>query len=274
MQLRSIGKVLVAVCVWTVAIQGAYAQSYFMGNESLGYTGTWTQFDSGNKQIASGNVGQADLLTYLSSNSNLNGAPPASNGISLQTMVYAAGGTNTPPKDMGNNYLAVFPAAGQASTQVVYNPVNNTWTATASGFTTGSGSAFDPTKDGTNPLYPLLTDAFGDWTSFSFQVMTSNGSAATEGPAGTFTSIGNSTSATGVFHGVFNNTGDNTTFVVDLTINNINASRANGGGPFIGPTDAFQGIVPEPASCLAFAMVFGASAAFGYRRVRNRRSEI
>jgi hypothetical protein len=248
----------IALAVFGIQDVQAQTQTAFLGNESLGYTGTWKRYSDASltTQIGSGTVYQTDLNVYLSTNSNLAGSPPGSNGTLLQTMTYVTNsGTNGP---VSGNYLGnlvgIYPTPGTATNRVYYDPSTNTWFARATGSTSGdSNSLFNPVvgPGNSNPLYGTFAQAVGEWTQFSFSVAMKSSAPGIENPPGVFSrDQANTNSATGSFHGVFVNSGDLTAFVVDLTINKINAARSfpgndtSGGAAaagFFGSLDGFSG---------------------------------
>lgn len=256
---RCLFKLLAAVGLWS-AVSGAAQAQYLFYSDSFNFSGSWSSYNSlSDAQSGSNAVGSG---AWASQPFTIFADGTAANNI-FQTAFYAIPGL--PP------FLGVYdPTPGTLqNTNVFFDGSDKSANITQSGSTQGGTSRFDPT----GALSPGASG--GDWLSYAF-----NAKAAGidfPNPAGTppYQSFSNPSSVSGAFSGIFQNTGAGGTglfYAVDLT-GSFGGARAL--GQPINPTDAFiSGTIPEPTSCIAFAMVFAASAGYGYRRRQARKAEL
>lgn len=241
MQSRTFFRLLSAVCLWSAVSTAAQAQPLFFSDQ-LTYTGTWKEYTSngqGLDPIATG---------------TFNGG-----GLTVNFETPAGAGTGNIFGTAGNYFALTSPTVNSTQNRTFFD--NNLTSATTqqSGSTSGTTGAFDPTGGVFNPAVS------GDWLSFAFTATLNGlGGATAGGTEFVFDNTGGGTgptSASGSFQGLFQNTGaggNGHYYLVEFNVT---------GG--VGTQSYIDGVaIPEPASCLAFAVVFAASAGYGWRRKR------
>jgi len=238
---------MMAVCLVSGTSNVAQAQvaPYFQ-SDALTYQGTWTSYTTNPigspfaTQTATGNIGTTQLLAQMEGNS----APLTYNiGSNLAT----------PPPGVFNIYLNLN-GSDQPFNTSFWNAALTEYTTQQIGSTTGGDSYFDPKGVGAGP------DA-GNWVFYNFEA-TLTGLNGTGSPPST---TGLPTDGYGFLKGVFQNiNGDGQFYAVDFQV---------GFGGSTGALPSAFGsnlVIPEPTSCVAFAMMFAASAGYGWRRRKQR----
>jgi hypothetical protein len=270
---RSVLRLCAAVCVWAASFQAAHAQFFFAGSESMGYVGNWTAYNtladalSGANAVGSGAVAQHDMSLYIDKTQPFTLANP------LQSLYYSPSSANAGSNPVG--FLGVYNSdPTKQQTFAYYDPGLKSFHIADKGSTTGGVARFDPLGVGPG-------GSLGNFLNYSFGINVGGVNGSATGVFGPFSTPDPGEfqkSSDGFFQGVFQNTNGSKLFYnVDLQING-NSSVNFGGGPnnLLFPNGSIFGsdtVIPEPASCLTFAMVFAASAGFGWRRSRQRRAD-
>jgi len=260
---------LLVVGVAMCAAQAAYAEPYFI-TDSFNFSGSWTGFNSNPltgpaQAVSSGTMSTADMNMYF--NSNLPSFPA---NHYYQSLVGAP----------ALNFFGVYGINDAVTkTSVTFDPSYQSVTLSEKGATTGTLSRFDAGRNNS------LTQG-GDWLDYTLSATL----LGVNGDPKTMSADNNGSvpiDASGYFHGVFFNSaagpGEPTYYDVTLQLGNRGApspdpsigtgyyGASNTAGPgFPGSgVNAVGAVIPEPTSCLAFAMVFAASAGYGWRRKRQ-----
>jgi len=287
---RSILRLLAALCVWAAANNGVHAQGqFFFITDHAGYTGSWgfysTLADAQNNTNlkSSGTIPQLNLGVYLT-----NGIYPpggsAPNSSIITTNWYSSKDPKTPGVgNTSNQSLGFF--------QIYNDPANATtknnafWSQDLKSITVNEtaqnvkGVAGKESRF--SPLAGLgFADTQGEFLSYAFTATASglngvpnNGSIQDIGLDKTAKLNGFSGSLNAIFQNTvgLGNPSLDGFYSINLNFNNISSLDGTFTN-FINPNQfASNTVIPEPASCLTFGLVFAASAGFGWRKSRQRR---
>lgn len=248
---RSLVRLVAALCVWAAA-QGA-AQAQFFITEAYTYTGSWTAYDAGtNAPVAQGTI-TTPVGVYVST---------AAGGSGPFWFIESGNAAATSGSNL--NFFGIYSGVTPTSAAGDYfyqDPAATTFGTNQSG--TNLAGRFDPNSVGVGA-------SSGTWESYTFDMFMNLGVGPNgAGPSTDLDPAGYPINGVGSFSGQFLNVGgDGLRYAVDLTFN-YNPANPASGGPIM---NAFGSntIMPEPASCVAFAMVFAASAGYGWRRRKQR----
>lgn len=285
---RSILRLLAALCVWSAANTAVKAQgSFYFITDHQGYTGSWGFYSTladaqnGTNQISSGAIPQLNLGVYLTNNLYPTGGSAPNSSI-ITTNWYSSKDGTPGTGNTSNQSLGFF--------QIYNDPANpNTksnafWDQDLKSITVSESSANVtgvPGKESRfSPLAGLgFADTQGEFLSYAFTA-TASGLDGVKVMDGQIQDVnGIATGFTGSLNAIFQNTvglGNPALdgfYAVNLNFNNsstLDGSFTN----FINQNDLYSSntVIPEPASCLTFAMVFAASAGFGWRKSRRRKA--
>jgi len=287
---RSILRLLAALGVWAAAINGAHAQGFYFITDHQGYTGNWGFYSTladaqaGTNLKGSGTIDQRNLGVYITNNLYPTtavppGAPP---NTSIITTNWYSSKDGTPGTGNTSNTSKGF-------FQIYNDPANSTtknnafWAQDLKSITvneTAQNVKGVPGKESRfSPLAGLgFADTQGEYLSYAFTA-TASGLQGVPLAGGGFADVtGVATGFSGSLNAIFQNTvglGNPALdgfYSINLNFNNISSLDGTFTN-FINKDDLFASttVIPEPASCLTFAMVFAASAGFGWRKSRQRR---
>ncbi|MEI7687565.1 MAG: hypothetical protein WCL32_21365 [Planctomycetota bacterium] len=245
-------RLMMAVCLVSGTSNFAQAQvaPYFQ-SDALTYQGTWTSYSTNPigspfaTQTGSGSIGTTQLWAQMGGDSD-----PA-------TYFIATPFTLPPPGIFAINLKS--DGSDQPFNTSFWNTALTEYTTQQIGSTTGGDSYFDPKSVGGGPDE-------GNWVYYNFQATLTGLNGIGSPPSDTNAPTG----AYGFLKGVFQNTGpggDGLFYAVDFQV-----GFGSGGVPLPGTGNSFGSnlVIPEPTSCVAFAMMFAASAGYGWRRRKQR----
>jgi len=282
-------RLLAALCVWAAALNVSHAQFYFI-TDYAGYNGSWTFYNTladaqnNTNAVKSGAIPQLNLGMYITQGLYPPGGS-APNSTILTTNWYSStngtpGTGNTSNQSLGFFQLYNDPTNSKSTNTAVANTNTGTMTVNGSGANVTGAPGFESRF---SPLAGLgFKETQGEFLTYAFTA-TASGLKNTVDPSQGFQDNNNAqgqTAINGSFNALFQNTGGNPAlegfYNINVNFNSLstlNSSFKN----FINPLDQFaagsSAVVPEPASCLTFAMIFAASAGFGWRKSRQRRAD-
>jgi hypothetical protein len=287
---RNVLRLAAALCLWAASYNAVQAQgNFYFITDQAGYTGSWTFYktlsdaQTGANPVSSGAIPQLNLGVYLTSGIYPpSGGPP--NSSIITTNWYSSTNATPGTGNTSNQSLGFFQLYNDPS-----NPLNTQHTAAFSQDLTsitvsetgknvkgapGLESRFSPTAG------LGFKETTGEYLSYAFNATATglNGVPIMGGTAiGDNTGV--ATNLTGTFNALFQNTGGNAAlegfYAINLNLNGNSTVDPVNFPNFINPNDLFAStlVIPEPASCVTFAMIFAATAGFGWRRTRQNRTE-
>jgi hypothetical protein len=281
---RSLLRLAAALCVWAAISGAAHAQFYFI-TDHAGYTGSWGYYktladaQSGQNLVSSGAIPQRNLGIYVTRDLYPPSGGPPNSSIITTNWYSSTNGTpgtgNTSNTSLGFFQLYNDPTNAKTSSFAFWDQSLSSFTMSESGTGVKGAPGFESRF---SPLAGLgFVETQGEYLSYAFTATASGLNGVPNG--GVFEdNAGIATGFSGAFNAIFQNTGGNPAlegfYAINLNFNNsttLDGSFTN----FINPSNQFAGatVIPEPTSVVAFGMIFAASAGFGWRKSRQRRSQ-
>ncbi len=281
---RSMMRLSAALCLWAGSVGAANAQFFFV-TDNAGYTGSWTRYATladaqiNANPLSSGAIPQRNLGVYVSNNLTPPGNPVGNASI-FTTNWYSSTTAVPGTGNSSNTSLGFFQMYNDPTNG---NTVNNSfWDQSLKTLTLNESGGGVPGVPGAesrfSPLAGLgIVETQGNYLQYAFTA-TASGLTGTPNGGNIEDITSGASNFTGAFNAIFQNTGGNPAlegfYNISLNFNNSSTVGSEGLTFNNTPVDLFASatVLPEPASCLTFAMVFAASAGFGWRKNRQRRA--